>query len=197
MRKEIRIAGFGGQGIVLAGYILGKALSLYDGLEAVMTQSYGPEARGGASSANVIASDEPIDYPFIQRPDILVAISQEAYTKFRPTAKPDSLILIDGELIKSLDNDHPQKIPATSFAEELGRRIVTNVVMMGFFTAVTDVVSRGAMEKAIESSVKSKTVPLNMTAFAKGYEYGIEQKSNKSEVRAVVLDDELLNGDSI
>ncbi|MFC2025939.1 2-oxoacid:acceptor oxidoreductase family protein [Chloroflexota bacterium] len=197
MRKEIRIAGFGGQGIVLAGYILGKALSLYDGLEAVMTQSYGPEARGGASSANVIASDEPIDYPFIQRPDILVAISQEAYSKFRPTVKPDSLILIDGELIKPFDNDHPQEIPATSFAEELGRRIVTNIVMMGFFTAVTDVVSRGAMEKAIESSVKSKTVPLNMAAFAKGYEYGTVQNSIKPEIRAVVLDDELLNGDSI
>jgi len=197
MRKEIRIAGFGGQGIVLAGYILGKALSLYDGLESVMTQSYGPEARGGASSANVIASDESIDYPFVQQPDILVAISQEAYSKFRPTAKPDSLILIDAELIKPFENDQPYKIPATSFAEELGRRIVTNVVMMGFFTAVTQVVSRGAMEKAIESSVKSKTVPLNMAAFARGYEYGIEQKSNKSEIQAVILDDDLLNVDSI
>ena len=66
MRKEIRISGFGGQGVVLAGYILGKGLAIYDGFEAVMTQSYGPEARGGASSANVVLSDEPIDYPFVQ-----------------------------------------------------------------------------------------------------------------------------------
>lgn len=197
MRKEIRIAGFGGQGIVLAGYILGKALSLYDGLEAVMTQSYGPEARGGASSANIVVSDEPIDYPFVQRPDILVAISQEAYTKFRPTAKPKSIILIDGDLVNTFEDDRPLEVPATRFAEELGRRIVTNVVMMGFFTAITEVVSRGAMEKAIETSVKSKTVPLNMNAFAKGYEFGSRQSSNHSEFQTVVLDDDLVKGDPI
>ena len=98
MRKEIRISGFGGQGVVLAGYILGKALTLYDGLEAVMTQSYGPEARGGASSANVIVSDRSIAYPFVQQPDILVALSQEAYTRFRPMTKPEALILIDEDL---------------------------------------------------------------------------------------------------
>ena len=197
MRKEIRIAGFGGQGIVLAGYILGKALSLYDGLEAVMTQSYGPEARGGASSANIVVSDEPIDYPFVQRPDILVAISQEAYTKFRPTAKPKSIILIDGDLVNTFEDDRPLEVPATRFAEELGRRIVTNVVMMGFFTAITEVVSKGAMEKAIETSVKSKTVPLNMNAFAKGYEFGSRQSSNHSEFQTVVLDDDLVKGDPI
>ena len=95
MRKEIRIAGFGGQGIVLAGYILGKAFALYDGYDDVMTQSYGPEARGGASSANIVVSDEPIDYPFLQHPDILVALSQEAYTKFNKTAKQGASILID------------------------------------------------------------------------------------------------------
>ena len=197
MHKEIRIAGFGGQGIVLAGYILGKALSLYDGLEAVMTQSYGPEARGGASSANIVVSDEPIDYPFVQRPDILVAISQEAYTKFRPTTKPKSIILIDGDLVNTFEDDRPLEVPATRFAEELGRRIVTNVVMMGFFTAITKVVSRGAMEKAIETSVKSKTVPLNMNAFAKGYEFGSRQSSNHSEFQSVILDDDLVKGDPI
>ena len=89
MRQEIRLSGFGGQGIVLAGYILGKALTIYDGLEAVMTQAYGPEARGGASSANILVSDKAIDYPIVHHPDILVALSQEAYSKFKPTAKPD------------------------------------------------------------------------------------------------------------
>jgi len=87
MRTEIRIAGFGGQGVALAGVILGKALTIYSDYEAVMTQSYGPEARGGASSANLIISDEPIDYPFVLKPDILVALSQEAYTLYRPDAK--------------------------------------------------------------------------------------------------------------
>jgi len=171
MRKEIRFAGFGGQGIVLAGYVLGKALSLYDGFEVVMTQAYGPEARGGASSANLVVSDTPIAYPFVQQPDILVALSQEAYSKFRPTAASKAMILIDEDLIRApVDEDH-YLIPATRLAEGLGRRIVANVVMVGFFTAVTGVVSREAIEKAIESSVKAKTIGLNLEAFAAGYEH--------------------------
>jgi 2-oxoglutarate ferredoxin oxidoreductase subunit gamma len=171
MRKEIRISGFGGQGVALAGYVLGKALTLFDGLEAVMTQSYGPEARGGASSANVVVSDGPIAYPFIQEPDVLVALSQEAYARFRPTTKPDALILIDEDLVNSLKGDQHYRIPATRLAEELGRRIVANMVMLGFVTAVTHIVTRPAMEKAIETSVKPQTVPLNLQAFATGYDY--------------------------
>lgn len=176
MRREIRLSGFGGQGIVLAGYILGKALTIYDGLEAVMTQSYGPEARGGASSANIMVSDEPIDYPIVQRPDILVALSQEAYTRFRPTAKAGAIILIDEDLVKPTDHEGHHAIPATHLAEGLGRRIVTNVVMLGFFTAVTGVVSREAMEEAIKSSVKPKTAPLNLEAFAAGFEYATQKE---------------------
>ncbi len=176
MRKEIRLSGFGGQGIALAGYILGKALTLYDESEAVMTQAYGPEARGGASSANIVVSDEPVDYPFVQSPDILVALSQEAYTKFRPRTKRDALILIDAELVDSLDQNHHYAIPATRMAEGLGTRMVTNVVMLGFLTAVSGVVSRQAMEKAIESTVKPKTVPLNLQAFSAGYEFAMEKE---------------------
>jgi 2-oxoglutarate ferredoxin oxidoreductase subunit gamma len=171
MRKEIKISGFGGQGVVLFGYILGKCLSLHEGLEAVMTQSYGPEARGGASSANIVVSDEPIDYPFVQEADILVALSQEAYTKFRPQAKSDALVLIDEDLVDPFDDDQPLKIPATKFAEELGRRIVANVVMLGFVTASTDLTKRESMEEAIKDSVKEKTIPLNMKAFETGYAY--------------------------
>lgn len=171
MRKEVRISGFGGQGVALAGNILGKAIALYDGLEAVMTQAYGPEARGGASSANIVISDETIDYPFVQHPDILVVLSQEAYTKFRPTAKPDALILIDEDLVAPFDVDELLRIPATRLAEEVGRRIVANMVMMGFFAAATGLVGREAMEKAIETTVKAKTVPLNLRAFATGFEY--------------------------
>jgi len=171
MRKEIRIAGFGGQGIALAGFILGKALALYDDLEAVMTQSYGPEARGGASSTNVVASDRQIAYPFVQNADVLVAMSQEAYTKFRPTVRPDAMILIDEELVNPQDDDHPYRIPATRLAEEMGRRIIANVVMLGFFTAVTEIVTREAMEKAIETSVPAKAVDLNKKAFSIGFEY--------------------------
>ncbi len=176
MRKEIRIAGFGGQGVALAGYILGKALALYEDLEAVMTQAYGPEARGGASSANIVVSDEPVDYPFVQSPDILVAMSQEGYTKFRPTAKPDALILIDDELVEPLPDDQPFGIPATRLAEGLGKRVVANVIMLGFVTSVTGIVSREAMEKAIEDSVRPKIVPLNLQAFGMGFEHALQKE---------------------
>ena len=176
MRQEIRLSGFGGQGIVLAGYILGKALAIYDGREAVMTQAYGPEARGGASCANIVVSDKPIDYPIVQRPDVLVALSQEAYTKFESTTKPDAIIIIDADLVNPPDYGRHHAIPATRLAERLGRRIVTNVVMLGFFTSVTNLVSREAMEQAIRSSVRPKTVPLNLDAFAAGYGYALQKE---------------------
>ena len=146
MRQEIRISGFGGQGVGLAGYILGKALTLYDGKEAVMTQSYGPEARGGASSASVVVSDEPIDYPFVLEPDFLIALSQEAFDKFLPTVKPDAMILVDEELVDTGEHSGILKVPCTRLAEELGRRIVTNVVMLGFFTAQAGVIGPDAVE---------------------------------------------------
>lgn len=171
MRIEIRISGFGGQGVGLTGFILGKALALYDGMEAVMTQAYGPEARGGASSANIVLSEEPIDYPFVQQADILVALSQEGYTKFRPHTKKQARVLVDVDLVTPDPDDEVYAIPATRLAEGLGRRIVANLVMLGFFTAVTGVVSRQALEKAIETTVKPSTVPLNLQAFTTGFEY--------------------------
>lgn len=169
MKQEIRISGFGGQGVALAGLILGKALSIYSDYEAVMTQSYGPEARGGASSVNLVISDEAIDYPFVQHPDILVALSTEGYSHFRHSAKDDAIIIIESDLVVPANGDNPYCIPATRLAEELGRRVVTNVVMVGYFTAVTGLVTPDAVEKAIADSVKPKTLPLNLKAFAAGF----------------------------
>ena len=174
MRKEIRLAGFGGQGIGLAGLILGKAISLYDGLEAVMTQAYGPEARGGASSTNLVVADRPIDYPFVQEADILVTLSQEAYARFRDEAKPEAIVIIDEDLVQPTPQDTYLKVPATKLAEDLGRRIVANVVMLGFFTAVTDLVKRESIEEAIKSSVRANVVELNMKAFTAGFDYGLK-----------------------
>lgn len=176
MRKEICISGFGGQGVGIAGYILGKAFSLYQGLEAVMTQAYGPEARGGASSSNIVVADRPIDYPFVLAADILVAFSQEAYTRFRPEAKQEAIVLIDSGLITPFEEDRTLSIPATELAENLGRRIVTNMVMLGFFAAQIDFVEPGALKEAIESSVRPKTVPLNLQAFQSGFEYPIKKE---------------------
>jgi 2-oxoglutarate ferredoxin oxidoreductase subunit gamma len=171
MRSEVRIAGFGGQGIVLAGYVIGKALALYDGYHAVMTQAYGPEARGGASSANIVVSDEPVDYPFVQQPDVLVALSQEAYTRFHKSTKQDAIILLDEDLVKTEPEEEVLKIPATHLAEELGKRIVANIVMIGFFTGVTKLVNQQAVEMAIRTSVKQQTIDLNINAFQTGVRY--------------------------
>ncbi|OGO18466.1 MAG: hypothetical protein A2Z14_11430 [Chloroflexi bacterium RBG_16_48_8] len=171
MRKEIRISGFGGQGVGLAGFILGKAFSIFGELEAVMTQSYGPEARGGASSVNIVVADRPIDFPFVQNADILVALSQEAYTRNRPEAKQEALVFIDHGLVSPFDEDLVLKIPATELAEKLGSRIVANMVMLGFFAAHTELVQPEAVKKSIETSVLPRTIPLNLQAFQLGFEY--------------------------
>lgn len=171
MRHEIRISGFGGQGVVLAGYLLGKALSLYMDLEAVMTQSYGPEARGGASSSNIVVADRSIAYPFVQRADIFVALSQEGYTRYRAETTPTAQVLIDSGLVTPQPDDPVLRIGSTELAEGLGRRIVANVVMLGFLCGSTCVVTREALERAIRTTVKESVVPLNMQAFELGLEY--------------------------
>jgi 2-oxoglutarate ferredoxin oxidoreductase subunit gamma len=170
MRTEIRISGFGGQGVGLAGHILGKAFAIYEGKEAVMTQSYGPEARGGASNADIVVSDQAIDYPFVQHPDILLTLSQEAYNTSRPAAQSSALVIIDKGLVTPFKEDHPLGIIATELAESLGNRIVTNIVMLGFFTAASGLVRRDAMEQAIQTSVRERFVQLNLKAYDTGYQ---------------------------
>ncbi len=174
-RKEIKLAGFGGQGIILSGYIIGKAASIYDKKNATFTQSYGPESRGGACSAQLIISDEPVHYPHIISPSIMVFMSQEAYTKYHGELQEGGLMLVDEDLVEAGNLDDAVRklsIPSTRIAEELGRKIVANIVMLGFFSAVTDAISVEAMREAVRTSVPSKTVELNMQAFQRGYEYG-------------------------
>ena len=179
-RVDVKLCGFGGQGIVLSGYILGRAATIYDKKEAVLTQSYGPEARGGACSADVVISDVKVDYPYIKDIFILVAMSQEAYSTYTKRLGKERMLLIDEDLVE-LDRAKCKKnkwkvykIPATRFAEEIGKKIVANIVMLGFFTAVTGVVSYDAMKNAILSSVPKGTESLNESAFEKGYSYGKE-----------------------
>ncbi len=175
-KTEIKIGGFGGQGVILTGYIIGKAASIYDGKDATMTQAFGPEARGSACSAQVIVSDSAILYPYIKKPQIMVIMSQEAYTKFMPDLDPEGMLLIEEELVEPSGLPSTVSvfgIPATRIAEELGRKVVLNMVMAGFFTAVTKLVSKDAMRKAIETSVPKGTEGLNLMAFEKGFEYGL------------------------
>lgn len=191
-RTEIKLAGFGGQGIVLAGFIMGKAISIYDKKNAVLTQSYGPEARGGACSADVVTADGDIDFPEVTVPNISVIMSQEAYSKYGENIKRNGTMLIDEDLVKidfekNITKNNIEKnikvysIPSTRFAEELGRKIVANIVMLGFVTSVTNIASLEGMKKSLLGSVPKGTEQLNMSALMKGYDYGSElMKSSKS-----------------
>jgi len=192
---EIRLAGFGGQGVILSAIVIGKAASIMQGGYATMTQSFGPEARGGACAAQVILDGEPILYPYVTRPDILVIMSQEAYTKFAPEVKDGGILIVEQDLVR-VDNVKPGvrlfSVPATRLAEELGKRMVLNIVMVGFFAAVTNLLDPKAVRAAVLDSVPPGFRELNAKAFDKGFEYGAncdqlsrEEKENVRTVRFV------------
>lgn len=172
---ELRIAGFGGQGVILSAIILGKAASIYQGAYATMTQNFGPEARGGACSAQLLLSSEPILYPYVTQPDIMVVMSQEAYTRFVPELKEGGTLIVEQDLVRVTDLPRQTKVyscPATRLAEELGKRMVLNSVMVGFFAAVTRLLDPEAVRNAVADSVPSNFRDLNLKAFEKGFEYG-------------------------
>jgi len=173
--KEIRIAGFGGQGVVLAGYIMGKAACIYDNKFSTLIRSFGPEARGGTCSAQVIISEQPIGYPYVTSPDVIVALSQESCEKFLPTLKPGGTIISDEELVsvdKETLNGSVYSLPATTLAETFGRKLVMNIVILGFFSAVTGIVGLDPMRKAVLDSVPAGTKDFNVMAFEKGFASG-------------------------
>jgi 2-oxoglutarate ferredoxin oxidoreductase subunit gamma len=175
--NEIRISGFGGQGVIRCGYIIGKTAALFDSKHATLTQSFGPEARGSACSAQIIVDEDPVRYPYLTTPDTVVAMSQEAFEKFGYDITPDGVLMIDDDLVKPEEappTDRVYAIPATRIAEELGNRIAANIVMLGFFTAVTDIISVEAARRALPSSVPSRFLELNEKAFEEGYRFGSE-----------------------
>ncbi len=176
---ELRVAGFGGQGVILSAMIIGKAVSIYEGGFATLTQSFGPEARGSSCSAQVILSKEPILYPYITQPDILIAMSQDATNRFAPELKEGGILLIEEDLVKIADNVpagvQVHGVPATRLAEEIGRRLVLNIVMVGFFGAVTKMIDPDALRKGVVDSVPPGTQDLNLRAFDRGFEYGMSE----------------------
>lgn len=173
---EIRIAGFGGQGVILSAIVIGKAASIFQDGYATMTQSFGPEARGSACSAQVIISDQPILYPYVTRPDMLIAMSQEAYGRFASDLKPGGVVMIEQDLVRVSGMEGRQRVfsvPATRLAEELGKRMAANIVMVGFFAAVAGLVDRDALRRAVADSVPAGFRELNLQAFDKGFNYGM------------------------
>ncbi len=184
-RLEVKLAGFGGQGIILAGQIIGQAAVLFDQKNAVLTQSYGPESRGGACSADLVISEEEILHPLVIKPQVMVAMSQEAYDRYASELAEGGMFLVDADLVpgkaRRSKKRHLFAIPATRLAEEVGRRIVANIVMLGSFTALTGAISVEAMKRSILSLVPKGTEDLNIQAFERGYEYGKRLAADRRE----------------
>jgi 2-oxoglutarate ferredoxin oxidoreductase subunit gamma len=166
-RTEVRVTGYGGQGVVLCAYIIGRANAVNAGNHSTMIQSFGPEARGSACSATLALSDEEILYPYIRRPDVLVAMSAEGYDKHRGTLVYEK-DLVPARLKRGQESFG---ISSTRIAEGLGRTLVQNIVMLGFFAAVTRVVPHDQMREAVAASVPPGTEELNLKAFEAGLAY--------------------------
>ena len=170
-RTEILVGGVGGQGVVLSGILLGTAATLFEGKKAVQTQSYSSELRGGSTRAEVIISEEPVTDPQVRKPDILIALAEDALSKYIDRIKPKGLLVIDSDLVKGAKPGDYEilAIPATSIADkEMGNIVVANLIVLGALLQKTNLLSVEAMEKAIEVSVPKKAITLNLNAFRRG-----------------------------
>ena len=189
-RTEIRITGFGGQGVVLAGHIIGHACAIHADRHATMIQSFGPEARGSSCSATLVVADDEVLYPYIHRPHILVAMSADGYEKYRDELRDDGLLVYEQDLVKpDLKQGQPAYgVPSTRIAESLGRAIVQNIVMVGFFAGVSRLVPEEAMREAVLGSVPAGTEELNIQAFEQGLEYAARRLDEPAAVEPPLVE---------
>ena len=179
-RTEIRLAGEGGQGMILAGIILAEAAAIYDGKQATQTQSYGPEARGGASRSEVVISEGEIDHPEVLSPDIVLTLSQEAYQKFAQTVNQNGLLIVDEDRVQTSRDFHGIKIPVARIAQETtGRAITANTVALGVLVGLTDLVSRESIEKAVAARAPKGTEEMNRQALQAGFDAAEQVKASE------------------
>ncbi len=184
-RMEVRLAGEGGQGMILAGIILAEAAAIHDGKQAVQTQSYGPEARGGASKSEVVIAKGEIDHPEVLDPDVVIALSQEASDKYATRVKPGGLVIVDSEKVKHISAAGAIRIPITQLAfEKTGKTITSNTVALGILVGLTDVVSRSALEKAVAARAPKGTEEMNRKALEAGYAAADQAKANLDNSRS-------------
>jgi 2-oxoglutarate ferredoxin oxidoreductase subunit gamma len=172
---EIRVAGFGGQGVIMAATVIGRAVCIHEQKYATMTQNFGPEARGGACSAQVVLSDEPVLYPYVTGTDVSIIMSQEAFTKFGSEVRTGGILLVERDLVRVSGVKTGVRVygvPATRLAEELGKRMMLNIAMVGFFGAVTGLVSADALKAAVLDAVPPHTREANLKAFEAGVDFG-------------------------
>ena len=171
MKTEIRLAGTGGQGVILSSVILAEAAGVYEGRKVVQTQSYGPEARGGASKADVIIADEPILFPKCRKLDVLVCLSQQAVDKYIEDLKVRGIAINDSFYVRECSREHVLCLPMAETARnELGRELFTNILMLGALARVTHVVKLESLELAVATRVPAKTLDVNRKALRLGWE---------------------------
>ena len=171
MQNQIIITGFGGQGVVLAGRILGQAAAIGDKRESTLVQSYGPESRGGECSAQVTIADEFIHFPYITTPDILVCLSQSGYAKYCRQTKADTILIVDADLVEPTEHTDFFAMPCTRYAEEMGLKMAANIIMVGFVTGITGIITVDALRDTVTKSVPKGTEEKNLKAFDRGYQY--------------------------
>ncbi len=178
-RYDIRLSGSGGQGIILMGIILAEAAGIYEGRFVSQTQSYGPEARGGSSKAEVVISDTEIDYPKAMRLDMLLAMNQKSCDDYYMDLKPEGILIVDSTFVKQIPIQRAFQIPFTKIArDKLGKEMVSNIVALGAITKLTDLISSKAMEKAVLARVPKGTEKLNRDALNAGMAAAIKAKKN-------------------
>lgn len=172
-RAEIRIAGLGDQSLMLCATIIGRAASIYGGSYATLTQTLGPEKQTGASSAHIILSAIPITLLYATASDVLVAMSQEGYERFAPELRPGGELIVEKDLVRLSGNGsyHVLRVPATRLAKELGEPAAPDIVMLGFFSAVTSLLGPSALRHAVADFLPGSARDLSLCAFQVGYEY--------------------------
>ncbi len=180
-RHEVRIAGYGGQGVILSGIVLGTAAAIYGGRFCTQVQSYGPEARGGACKSEVVIADEEIFSPVVTAPDFLVVMSQEALDKYVSDLRDGGTLIADEDLVRNIperEDIHVYRVPVARVANrKLGNRMFTNIVMLGAFAGITGIVSKDEMREAVKNTVPKPTVDRNLTALEEGLTLAKEAKS--------------------
>ena len=179
-RVRLVFSGSGGQGVITAAIILAEAAVLYEGLNAVQSQSYGAAARGGATRSDVIISDATIDYPKVIQPNLLVCLTQEAYNKFYDIIRPGGLLITDLRYVKTLKKVDAQQreIPIYSqVMEKIGKPIVFNIAMLGTLIGLTELVAPESIMKVLENRIPPDFLDMNRQALDLGLALGAEYKS--------------------
>jgi 2-oxoglutarate ferredoxin oxidoreductase subunit gamma len=185
--KSFVFTGSGGQGVITASIILGEAAAIYEGLNAVQTQVYGPEARGGATRADVIISSIPIRFPKVINPYVLICLTQESYIKYGRIIRPGGLMIVDPFYVtvaKNVDAYQATLPMYETIKREIGKTVVLNTCMLGSVVALTDVVKPESIIKALKSNMAPEYLDMNLKAFEIGMSLG-ENYQDKGRVRSV------------